>query len=45
MKAHQWPAFLVVAAVCAGPVGCSVNPNDVTVQGSGATFPAPIYKR
>ncbi len=45
MKVGQMAAILVIGAVCAGPVACAVNPNDVTVQGSGATFPAPIYKR
>jgi phosphate transport system substrate-binding protein len=44
MNVHGWPSLLVVGVICAGCVGCS-NGNDVTVQGSGATFPAPIYKR
>jgi phosphate transport system substrate-binding protein len=40
-------AFMVAAgiAVGLGVVGCSRPENDVTLQGSGATFPAPIYKR
>ena len=27
------------------PLACSSGPDDVTLQGSGATFPAPLYKR
>ena len=45
MKLGHWPSFLIVGALCAGPLSCSTNSDDVTVQGSGATFPAPIYKR
>jgi phosphate transport system substrate-binding protein len=36
--------LLLVLAICFGPLGCSGG-DDVTVQGSGATFPAPLYKR
>jgi phosphate transport system substrate-binding protein len=35
---------LLVAAACTGLLGCG-NGDDVTLQGSGATFPAPLYKR
>jgi phosphate transport system substrate-binding protein len=37
-------SLLTLAAVCAGPIGCNGS-DDVTIQGSGATFPAPVYKR
>jgi phosphate transport system substrate-binding protein len=36
--------LFVVAALCAPLVGCSRG-DGVTIQGSGATFPAPLYKR
>jgi phosphate transport system substrate-binding protein len=45
MSTSAWSSILIVGAICCGPIGCSGNPNDVTVQGSGATFPAPLYKR
>src|SRR5271163_115327 len=35
----------LAAAVCLGPVSCSPSGMDLTLQGSGATFPAPLYKR
>jgi phosphate transport system substrate-binding protein len=35
---------LLLAAVCLSPLACA-NGEDVTVQGAGATFPAPLYKR
>jgi phosphate transport system substrate-binding protein len=33
-----------VAAACCLPLACSSG-DDITLQGSGATFPAPLYKR
>ncbi len=36
--------FSALAALCGGLLGCG-NANDITLQGSGATFPAPLYKR
>jgi phosphate transport system substrate-binding protein len=36
---------LVVLLACCLPLSCAPHPDDVTLQGSGATFPAPIYKR
>src|SRR5260370_33669869 len=36
--------LLLMAAVCSGPLACSAG-DEVTIQGSGATFPAPLYKR
>src|SRR5947209_8390331 len=39
-------AFLATAAAAPLlPLGCSPHPDEVTLQGSGATFPAPLYKR
>src|SRR5262245_251048 len=39
-------AFLLMpAGLSCLPLACSSNPNDVSLQGSGATFPAPLYKR
>jgi phosphate transport system substrate-binding protein len=35
----------LLAALCCGCLGCFRAVDDVTVQGSGATFPAPLYKR
>jgi phosphate transport system substrate-binding protein len=37
--------LLVIAAAVAGIIGCGASSEDVTLQGSGATFPAPLYKR
>ena len=36
--------LLFVAAICFSPLACSGG-DDVTVQRSGATFRAPLYKR
>ena len=44
MQALQW-RWLVVALLCLSPTGCMGNGDDVTIQGAGATFPAPAYKR
>ena len=37
--------WLGLAAVCCAACGCGADADDVTLQGSGATFPAPLYKR
>src|SRR5262249_13651607 len=39
--------FLSAAATttCLGLSGCLPSGDDITLQGSGATFPAPLYKR
>src|SRR3984957_11490125 len=39
----QWPIYLAVALGCLTGVGCGGDATDV--QGAGATFPAPLYKR
>jgi phosphate transport system substrate-binding protein len=37
--------ILALFAIVFGIVGCGAPTRDVTLQGSGATFPAPLYKR
>jgi ABC-type phosphate transport system substrate-binding protein len=37
--------LLLPAGVAWLPLSCSPDPGGVTLQGSGATFPAPLYKR
>jgi phosphate transport system substrate-binding protein len=44
MMCRHWVSVLTIAALCAGPLACGGG-KVVTIQGSGATFPAPIYKR
>ncbi len=43
------PRYLLVAlallAMMSGVPSCGRPPQDITLQGSGATFPAPLYKR
>jgi phosphate transport system substrate-binding protein len=36
-------SLLVLA--CCWTLACAPHPDDITLQGSGATFPAPLYKR
>jgi phosphate transport system substrate-binding protein len=43
MTLRQTLCLLAAAALC-GPLA-SCAPSGVTIQGSGATFPAPLYKR
>jgi phosphate transport system substrate-binding protein len=38
---QPWPVLLL-AAVCSGALGCQ---SGDSIQGSGATFPAPLYRR
>ena len=35
----------VLLLCCFLPLSCAPHPDEVTLQGSGATFPAPLYKR
>jgi phosphate transport system substrate-binding protein len=37
--------LLVLAGLACLPMSCSPDPDEVALQGSGATFPAPLYKR
>ncbi|MES1177761.1 MAG: phosphate ABC transporter substrate-binding protein PstS [Myxococcales bacterium] len=41
---HRLRHFALAAVLCGAP-GCSGHGDDVSLQGSGATFPAPLYKR
>jgi phosphate transport system substrate-binding protein len=40
----RWPVLWLVAIACLS-LSCSPHPDDITLQGSGATFPAPLYQR
>lgn len=40
---REW--LVSTAALLLGATACGGSPEDVTLQGSGATFPAPVYKR
>src|SRR5262245_14102128 len=44
MLSRRFVLFLLAGLACL-PLSCSPGPNDITIQGSGATFPAPLYKR
>jgi phosphate transport system substrate-binding protein len=44
MNARRW-SRLLLAAACLAAASCNGADDDITLQGSGATFPAPIYKR
>ncbi len=44
MTVRQFVATTAVAVLCIGVLGCT-DSDDITLQGSGATFPAPLYKR
>ena len=37
--------LVVLAGLACLPVSCAPGPDDVSIQASGATFPAPLYKR
>ena len=43
MRFHRGLSMLLAAAACLGSASCS-KPGQ-TIQGAGATFPAPLYKR
>jgi phosphate transport system substrate-binding protein len=43
MNVRSIPRFLLIAALCGPSVSCARS--GITIQGSGATFPAPLYKR
>ncbi len=44
MLPRPLPIWIVVATCVLSSCGCSGD-NDVAIQGAGATFPAPLYKR
>lgn len=41
----RWCAFLLGALVCFGLTSCSGGGGQVSLQGTGATFPAPLYQQ
>jgi hypothetical protein len=45
MRASQRLARIALTAMLSCMLGCGAHGEDVSLQGSGATFPAPIYKR
>ena len=45
MSPRNWFSRWIFAAACFTGAACSQGENDITIQGAGATFPAPIYKR
>jgi phosphate transport system substrate-binding protein len=45
MNSRSTALFAALAALALGAAGCGGPEDDVTLQGSGATFPAPLYKR
>ncbi len=44
MLDRRWFLYAVAALCCCSSISCS-DPNAVDIQGAGATFPAPLYKR
>src|SRR5262249_31167498 len=45
MKPRHWSLLLLAASACFSSIACLGASDDVVVQGAGATFPAPLYKR
>src|SRR5262245_39356400 len=45
MNTGRWAGTLAVVALSLACASCMDNGDDVTIQGAGATFPAPLYKR
>ena len=45
MRASQWFGYAAALALAYCSLGCRSSAHDVSLQGSGATFPAPLYKR
>jgi phosphate transport system substrate-binding protein len=45
LQKNRWAHFWAGVALLLGLAGCSGSKNTVDLQGSGATFPAPLYKR
>lgn len=43
MVRRHWFTYLLIALASCGSIGC--NDDTVDIQGAGATFPAPLYKR
>ena len=45
MRAKSWMQTLILLAGSLAATSCANSENEVTLQGAGATFPAPLYKR
>jgi phosphate ABC transporter phosphate-binding protein len=45
MQFRRYPALLTAWVACELVAGCKPADDRVTLQGAGATFPAPLYKR
>ena len=45
MKKRHLGLLPALVAICCVGSGCSSPVDEITLQGSGATFPAPLYKR
>jgi phosphate transport system substrate-binding protein len=45
LKTNYKHLLFAFAATVFGVLGCGAPLDDITLQGSGATFPAPLYKR
>src|SRR5271156_5554469 len=45
MKFSGWCLCAMVAPICFAGIACNDAAEDITIQGAGATFPAPLYKR
>jgi phosphate transport system substrate-binding protein len=41
----RWVSYLLAAAACFSSISCGGPDDDITLQGAGATFPAPLYQR
>jgi phosphate transport system substrate-binding protein len=45
MNYRSWCVPLIAAALCCVCASCAESDEDITLQGAGATLPAPLYKR
>jgi phosphate transport system substrate-binding protein len=45
MFSRRFSLFLAAAALGGASLSCSASSDTITLQGAGATFPAPLYKR
>jgi phosphate transport system substrate-binding protein len=45
MRLSPWCFRVLAVVICCTGLSCSDAGEDITIQGAGATFPAPLYKR
>jgi phosphate transport system substrate-binding protein len=45
MKLRHLATLLLTGLTCCASISCLPTGDDITIQGSGATFPAPLYQR